>query len=264
MRTLPLGPSLPLWTAALAACLALAAPASAQVTETPQTMDPGSVLMKMDAISFGLAPDTDAPNQYKATLVGNTLFYAGLTSTVDVEAGFQLFVHDSFTLNHNEQTQSGLGSFTIRPKWMFWSDAASGQSAAVMPYIIVPTNQSITGTKSVQGGVIVPYAVTLGAGATAAAMVELDELRNLADTRYDSHLYASGVVKWSLGETVSAYGEATLQGSTGGSETDLGTLGAGATLSLSKNFEWDFEVSKVLGQGRNAWAEVLRFRWKLL
>ena len=264
MLILPPGSSLPFWTAALAACLSLAFPLSAQVTETPQTMEPGSVLVKMDAFSFGVEPDTDAPNQYKATLIGNTLLYAGLSSTVDVEAGFQLFVHDSFTLNHNEQTQSGLGSFTVRPKWMFWSDASSGQAAAAMPYVIVPTNQSITGTKSVQGGVIVPYSISMGEGATAAAMVELDELRNLADTRYDTHLYASGVMKWSLGSTLSAYGEATLQGSTGGSETDLGTLGGGATFSLSKNFEWDFEVSKVLGQGRNSWAEVLRFRWKLL
>ena len=42
-----------------------------------------------------------------------------------------------------------------------------------------------------------------------------------------------------------------------------GTVGGGATLSLSKNFQWDFEVSKVVGTGRNAWAEELRFRWML-
>ena len=264
MRTSTPGSGFPHVLAALAACLVFSLTARAQVTETPQTMAPGSVLMKMDAISFGVAPDTDAPNQYKATLVGNTLLYAGLSNTVDIETGFQLFVHDSFTINHNVETHSGLGSFTVRPKWMFWSDPSSGQSAAVVPYVIVPTNSQVTGTNSVQGGVIVPYSIDLGAGAKAAAMVELDELRNLANTRYDSHLYASGVLKWDLANLVSAYGEVTVATSTSGASTNYGTVGGGATVGVSKVFEWDFEISKVLGQGRNAWAEVIRFRWKIL
>jgi hypothetical protein len=63
---------------------------------------------------------------------------------------------------------------------------------------------------------------------------------------------------------VGAYAEATLGLSTAGSSSDTGTVGAGATLSVSKDFQWDFEVSKVIGPGRNQWTEVLRFRWKIL
>jgi hypothetical protein len=98
----------------------------------------------------------------------------------------------------------------------------------------------------------------------AAAMVEWDELRNVANTRYDTRWYGSAFIKWSLGSTLGAYAETTLSESTAGSSTFAGTVGGGATLSVSKAFEWDVEASRVLGSGRSAWTEVIRFRWKLL
>jgi len=97
----------------------------------------------------------------------------------------------------------------------------------------------------------------------AGAMVEMDELRNAADTRYDTRWYGGAVVKWELGRLFGLYGEATLTDSTAGASTAGGTLGVGATLAVSNNFTWDFEESKVLGSGRNAWTESLRFSWRL-
>jgi hypothetical protein len=95
-------------------------------------------------------------------------------------------------------------------------------------------------------------------------MAEWDEFRNVSNTGYDTRLFGSADAKWDFGGMVAAYAEATLSLSTAGASSDTGTFGGGATLSVSKNFQWDFEVSKVIGQGENAWTEVLRFRWKIL
>jgi hypothetical protein len=95
-------------------------------------------------------------------------------------------------------------------------------------------------------------------------MAEWDEFRNVSNTRYDARWFGSADAKWDFGGMIGAYAEVTLSLSTAGGSSDTGTLGGGATLSVSKNFQWDFEVSKVIGQGENAWTEVLRFRWKIL
>jgi hypothetical protein len=250
--------------ALLVGLLAFAPTLRAQVTEVPQTIEPGGLLMRMDAISLGIQPDTSAPNQYKALGLGTTLVSAGLTSDVDIEFGTQLFLRDTFTTDGSSHTETGIGDVLIQPKWTFWRDPSTGQAAAIIPYVMLPTHSSAVGNDSVQGGVILPWSMDMGSGFKAAAMAEWDELRNVANTRYDTRWYGSAYLKWSLGSTVGAYVESTLSESTAGSSTFAGTVGAGATLSVSKAFEWDFEASRVLGSGRSAWAEVLRFRWKIL
>jgi hypothetical protein len=244
--------------------LAFAAGLRAQVTETTQTIEPGGVLLRMDALSLGIQPDTSAPNQYHALGLGTSILYAGLTDSIDMEIGTQLFLRDTFSQSGSDHTESGVGDVTLRPKWTFWRDPASGQAAAVVPYVMIPTDSKAVGNNSVQGGVIVPWSMDIAPGLKAAAMAEWDELRNVGNTRYDTRWYGSAYIKWDLGHTLGAYAEATLSDSTAGSSSFAGTMGAGATLSVSSHFEWDFEVSKVLGPGRNAWAEVLGFRWKIL
>jgi Putative MetA-pathway of phenol degradation len=264
MRPLP-RPVTALIAPAILLALALVPALRSQVTETTQTIEPGGVLLRMDALSLGLDPSTTAPNQYKAVAVGTTIVSAGLTDSVDLEFGAQLFLQNTYSSDTGaDQTHSGIGDLTFRPKWTFWRDPASGQAAAIVPYVMVPTHSSAVGNNSVEGGLILPWSMDIAAGTKAAAMVEWDEFRNIANTRYDTRWYGSAYLKWDLGNTLGAYAETTLSDSTAGSKSFAGTVGGGATLSLSKTFTWDLEVSRVLGSGRSSWAEVLRFRWKLL
>ena len=254
----------PHFLAAVLIALAFTPLLRSQVTETTQTIEPGGLLLRVDAISLGIDPETSAPNQYKALALGTTILSAGLRNTVDLEFGTQFFVRDTFSEAGNDQTQSGIGDVMIRPKWTFWRDPSSGQAAAVIPYVMLPTNSKAVGNDSVEWGVIVPWSMDIAAGTKAAAMIEWDELRNVANTRYDTRMYGSAYLKWQLGTTLGAHAETTLSDSTEGSSTFAGTVGGGATLAVSHGFEWDLEVSRVLGSGRSAWTEVLRFRWKIL
>jgi hypothetical protein len=257
-------PKVPASLAVALAALVFSPALRAQVTEVPQTIEPGGLLMRMDAISLGLQPDTSAPNQYKAVGLGTTLVSAGLTSSVDIEVGTQLFIRDTFATSGSDHTESGIGDVLIQPKWTFWRDPSTGQAAAIIPYVMLPTDSAAVGNNSVQGGLILPWSMDIAPGLQAAAMVEWDELRNVANTRYDTRWYGSAYIKWDLGGRISAYAETTLSESTAGTSTFAGTVGGGATLNASKNFQWDFEASRVLGSGRSAWAETLRFRWKIL
>lgn len=250
--------------AAALAVLAAAPTLRAQVTEVPETIAPGHVLMRMDALSLGMDPDSAEPNQYRALAVGTALVSAGLTDTFDFEAGAQLFLRNTYATGGSDHTDSGIGDVSLRTKWTFWSDPSTGEAAAVIPYVLVPTNSSAVGNNYTQGGIIIPWSMKVPAGFKAGAMVEWDELRNVANTRYDTRWFASAYAQWSFRDTLGIYGEATASASTEGAASDIGTVGAGATLNVSGNFQWDFEESRVIGPGRNQWTEVLRFRWKIL
>ncbi len=248
----------------LCGCLAAATALRSQSTEFPQPQDPGTISFKVDAFSLGVAPDESAPNQYRALVLGNTTAYIGIVNGFDFEIGTQLFVRNTFATNGSDHTESGIGDVTLRAKWVFLKDGESREVAAVVPYIVLPTDSNAVGNNAVEGGVIVPWQVDVTNDFRIGAMAQVDILRNQANTSYTSRLYGSAFAKWKLGQRFGAYAETTLSDSTAGSGTASGTLGAGATLSLSKDFEWDFEMSRVLGSGRNGWTEVLRFRWTIL
>lgn len=243
--------------------LALAGRLPAQVTETPQTIEPGKVLVRMDAISLGIKPDSSEPNAYRALAVGSTVVSAGLTDSLDLEVGAQLFLRDTLQLQHSNRTQDGIGDVTFRSKWTFWRDPAQSQAAAVIPYVKIPTNSNGVGNNFTEGGIIVPWARKFGLGSSAGAMLEWDVARNAANTRYDSRWYTSGFLQWDLFGKLGAYAESTLSVSTAGTSSFSGTVNGGATLSISKNFQWDYEIGRVLGASASAWVQTLRFRWKL-
>jgi hypothetical protein len=235
----------------------------AQVTETPQTIEPGKFLLRVDAISVGLNPDSSAANEVRALGVGWALISGGITQDVDFELGTQLFIQDTYQQGAANQTHSGIGEFTLRSKWTFWRDPSGDESAALIPYINLPTRSQVGGNGHTEGGLILPWAMKIGPGVTAGAMAEWDELRNVANTRYDARLYTSAVLSAEILGKLSGYGEATFATSTAGTSSTWGTLNGGATLAVSDNFQWDFEIGRVLGPSARAWVETLRFRWKL-
>jgi hypothetical protein len=191
--------------------------------------------MRMDAISFGLQPEAAAPNEYRALALGTAIVSAGITDTFDFEAGAQLFLRDTFTSSGSDHTDSGIGDVSLRVKWTFWKDPSSGEAAAVIPYVLVPTNSSaVAGSNYTQGGIIVPWTLVSAAGFKAGAMVEWDELRNEANTRYDTRWYGSAYAQWDLAHTVGVYGEATASAPRRARRRTRRTIGGGATLSVSE------------------------------
>ncbi len=234
----------------------------AQVTEIPQTIEPGRFLVRMDAISLGFNRDTTEANKYTALGLASTILSTGITSDFDVQVGAQLFLRQTFQYRGTNSTHSGLGDVSFRVKWTFWRDAANGAAAAVIPYVKVPTHRGGVSNDHLEGGFIVPWATALGAGATAGAMFQWDVLRNDLNNGYDSRWFLSGYVQRDITQALGVYGEATAAVSSASSSSFAGTLGGGATLRVSKNVQWDYGLSRGLGGSATDWTHVLRLRWK--
>ena len=239
-----------------------AAPLAAQVTETPDTIAPGKFFMRMDAISVGFNRDTTEANTFTALGLATTVLSTGITQNVDAQVGLQFFLRQKYQFRGTNTTHSGLGDVTLRSKWTYWRSEKKDAAAAVIPFVKVPTSSGGVGNDHVEGGVIFPWAMSLGTGASLGAMAEWDVLRNDANDGYDSRWFASSFVRQHIVGPFGAYAEATVAVSSASSSTFVGGLGAGVTWDFTRKLQLDYGVSRGLGNRATDWMNTLRVRWE--
>jgi hypothetical protein len=239
----------------------LATTGRAQVTESPETIAPGHFLVKMDVVSVAVDRTAPGGGQYTGVGVARTFVSTGLTSSLDVQVGAELFVDQKFTSNGLADRSSGLSDIYFRTKYAFWRDEATYTELAVMPYVKIPTGTDKARSKAWEGGLILPWATKLTGDFEARAMAQVDFLRNANDNGYDTNWYLSGVISRDFLKTLGIYGEVTAGKSSGGLPW-AGTFGGGATLRTSDFFWWDFSVYRGLSTGAAKWNPVVRANWR--
>jgi hypothetical protein len=246
----------------LAGFLLMVAALRAQVTETPETVAPGHFFLRMDAVTVGVNRDKAEPLRYTALGLASSILSIGMTQNVDVQVGAQFFVRETFQLGGGARTsRSGWGDTTVRAKWRFWSDSALGASAAVIPYVKIPSKTTGVGNNQVEGGFIVPWAMRPLPGTELGAMAQWELQRNDANNGYDSRWFASAFARQALVAGFGAYGEVTLEASSASSSSFVGGAGGGVTWDFSKFLQFDYGVSRGLGGRATEWVNVLRLRW---
>lgn len=235
--------------------------ARAQSTESARTVEPGKFLVEMDGLTLSYNRADAAGNRYDAVGIASTLVTTGLTSSVDLQVGFDLFWREKIDLRGSHNSHSGIGDLYFRTKWTFWRDDKRGAAAAVIPYVKVPSNRDGIGNDSIEGGVIVPWEMELGAGFTAGAQARWDVVRNDADNGYDAQWEVSGYVHRTLGLGIGVYAEAALNAASTGWRDRSGKIGVGALWRWSERLDFDYEIMHGLNRQESAWTHVFRFNW---
>ncbi len=239
--------------------LVLASPvARAQVTESPETVKPGHFLLEMDALSIQTNLHDSAGGSASAVAVATTFLTTGLTDSLDVQVGVDLYVSQKYEKGAFTDRSSGFGDVYLRTKWTFWRDERS--AVALLPFVRLPTNSGHVGSKALEGGLIVPWATYLPGGGAFTAMGEWDFVRNDADNGYDAFWYASAVLQQPLTRLLTLYGEVTVGKSSSGAPW-AGTLGGGVQLHVSSLFSWDLALYRGLSRGAPGWNPVVRINW---
>lgn len=247
---------------ALLGLMAAAAPVAAQVTESPATIAPGRVLVEVDGVKLSYERADAAGNKHTAVGVGSTIVSTGITSSLDVQVGFDLFLHHSFEFRGATDSRSGIGDVRFRTKWTFWRDEATGSAAAIIPFVKVPTNSGGVGNDSIEGGFILPWATGLGADLSAGAMLQWDMIRNDDDNGYDARWSLSGFLQHNLTRSFAVYGEAAAGATSAGSSRWFGSLGVGVLLHVTRFVQLDFEVQRGIGGRAMDWTQVFRVNWE--
>jgi len=230
----------------------------AQITEVPQTVKPGRFLLEMDALSVSLEEDAD--RNFTGFAAATTFLSTGLTANWDVQIGAQLFLSQEFDQGGLKERDSGIGDIFVRTKWRFYEAKDTYTSAALLPYIKIPTNTGNVGNDSIEGGLIVPFETQLVGGFYFSAMAQVDFVRNDADDGYDSRWLAALALRRPVMKALDLYGELTIDKSSGGGQAE-GLLGIGAVLSLSADVSLDYAMYKGISDRAADWTHVLRLNW---
>ena len=246
--------------ALLAGFAALATPLHAQFAETPITVEPGRFLARIEGIRLSFDQPDDGP-KVRALAVAATRLTAGLTSRVDLQFGAEFYVRRTIELKGFSDSRSGVGDLYFRTKWNFWRDASTGGAAAVIPYVIVPTANSLVGSKAVRGGVIVPWETKPSESFTAGANFAWDLVRNDADDGYDSQFVLNAVARQEITKSLALYAEAACSATSAGLSLWEGRAGAGVLLQLTRHVQLDYEIVRGLNRRATDWEHVLRVNW---
>jgi hypothetical protein len=240
------------------ALLALAAGARGQITESPVTVQPGHFLLEIDALSLSI--DREPGLKYTAFGAASTFLSTGLTARLDLQVGAEFYLSQKFDAAGLTERQSGVGDVYVRAKYRFYESEDTYTAVAILPYVKIPTNSGGVGNDEVEGGLIMPFHTQLTGGFDFAAMAQLDFLRNDNDDGYDTYWFASAYLSRHILKAVGVYAEATVAKTSGGAPWE-GTIGAGATLTVSKFAWWDFAVYRGISDGASDWSHVLRFNY---
>ena len=235
--------------------LLLAAPVSAldwdyamatdrpDTTESPFSVKPGHWQFEMETVSVSLEGHTQTEDW------GSVNIKYGLSFHTDIQLVTPAW--------HSGDGEDGWTDTELRFKWNlagrehYDGAAANGPFAfALMPYVKLPTASRELGNGDVEGGLIIPMALT---NAPLAWMVQADVIRNEADDGYTGALTFSATTGFDLSPRLSAFveGVATLP-LEGDSET---YLNSGLVFEMNKNWFLDAGVNV----GLNRAAEDARF-----
>ncbi|MDO8541166.1 MAG: transporter [Opitutaceae bacterium] len=233
----------------------------AQVTESPYTVAPGHFLARIDGLKLSLDRADAAGNTHSAVAVASSTLRAGLTQSLDVQIGFDLFLRETLKRGGARDSHSGLGDVSLRTKWTFWRDEQHGAAAALLPYVKLPTGTGSVAGKAVEGGLIIPWAMDTGAGFLAGAMLQWDVVRNDADDGYDGRWYVSAFAQRDLTKAFAVYGETTIDVRSTGFSDWAGTIGAGGLWRFSPNLVFDYELQRGLNDRAAKWTHIWRVNW---
>jgi hypothetical protein len=151
----------------------------------PTTVDAGRIVVEVEALNFARQKSNGVTT---TTWVGpNPTIKIGLTNQVDFQVNWapfqQVKVHDS-AAGITERFSGGTDLF-LRSKINLWGNEGTGKTAfAIVPFVKLGTAPENLGNKATEGGVILPYALSLGNDISLAISSEIDHLRNSVGSGY--------------------------------------------------------------------------------
>ncbi len=181
----------------------------------PLTVDAGRFQYEIDLVNY-LHANAGGVSTRTWIALDPTL-KVGLTQRVDLELQFNGYTNTRvFGGGLPASYADGAGDLVVRSKINLFGNDGGALAMALIPYVKLPTAAATLGNNQVEGGLIVPIAITLPAGFALTVMPEFDLLKNANDS--GKHLNVIGVVnlgysvtpKWTVfGELYSAVGTDT-------------------------------------------------------
>lgn len=218
-------------------------------TESPYTVDAGHFQLELD-----LAAHTREREKENGTTrlerewaIAPINLKAGLCNRVDLQLVLETWAERRITTRtgavRQQQRLQGFGDITTRLKFNFWGNDSGPTAFAAMPFLKVPTSQDHLGNHGVEGGLVLPLAVQLPAGASLGLMTEVDLNRDENGDRYHPEFVNSITIGRALLGDLAGYVEFFSQVSTESNSSWAGSIDLGLTYGLTQNIQLDAGVN---------------------
>jgi hypothetical protein len=204
------------------------------ITESPYTVDAGHFQVELSFLEYTRDDEGQGRTEAFALLPSN--FKVGSLNNVDV----QLVTEPYLWLKGNREDGEGHGATQIRVKVNLWGNDGGDTALALMPFVAFPTADDAVGGDEdrIEGGLIVPLAISLGEPVGLGLMAEFDLVWDDEDHDYDLDFIHTASLAFDLNERVGAFVEYVgVANSDGGGYQAL--VGVGLTYAISKDLQLD-------------------------
>ena len=215
-------------------------------TESAYTVDAGHYQIEMDIVSWSVDHYNAIPGDHRseAVAIAPMNLKAGLLNNVDLQLVIQPYIS---LREHNVaagqvEENRGFGDVIPRLKVNLWGNDGGATALSVMPYIKLPTNTDHVGNNSVEGGLMVPFALSLPQEVNLGLMTQLDIVRDESgDGHHPEFVNTITISRGIVGE-LSGFVEFFSSVSTESGSEWVGTFDAGLTYMLTDDIQLDAGV----------------------
>ena len=131
-------------------------------TESPFTVDAGHYQLEMSLFEYAHEHFNGERTDNLALLPLN--LKAGLTNDLDLQLIVNPYNRQWMRGRGESAHNAGFGSTELRAKYNLWGNDGGDTAGGVMPFVRFPTETGGLGNHHVEGGLILPLAVSLPAG----------------------------------------------------------------------------------------------------
>jgi hypothetical protein len=233
-------------------------------TESPYTVDAGHFQIEMTFLAY--AAETGSfegePYELEASALLPMILKVGLFNRLDLQVVLEPYLAVRERLGTNEVFTRGFGDTTLRLKYNCWGNDDGPTALAVMPYVKVPTSKEGLGSRSVEGGLIVPLSANLPAEFWLGLTTRLDAVRNPAESGYHAEFGNSIAVGHDLFGNLFGYVEFFSAVSTERDAPWVGTFNTALIYSLTEDVQLNAGVNVGVTGSADDWSSFFGMAWR--
>lgn len=174
----------------------------------PYTVDAGHYYFEASAVSYLFDQPNDATTVRQWNVLPLTL-RLGLTDNVELSLSYANYIHlrTKDRATGTTETQSGFGDFTVQSKINLYGNNGGASALALLPFVKIPTNTDHLGNNSIEGGLGIPFQVSLPGGFGLGLETGVQFVR-ATGSGYDASLFNAVLIGHTLiSDKLSGYGE---------------------------------------------------------
>lgn len=214
-------------------------------TESPYTVDAGHVQVESSFVEY--ARDTRSPGGVRTESLDvlPTNIKLGLLNNADLQLVLTPYSRERTNdpASPPPATAEGFGDPLIRFKCNLWGNDAGDTALALMPYIKVPGGSHEVGNGRVEGGLIVPLALSLPLDFSLTVMAEFDAVFNPDRDGYDLDFVHTASLGHDLIGDLAGFVEYVGAAASHGGEDYRASIDAGLTYGLTPDIQFDVAVN---------------------